>query len=252
MDLVLKKSGGQNVVLRPQARAPWQPPATVDPHQAEVFYQELDPGGALVGSPISVGRFAPTAEVSIPYNPVEASRTVRVYVMPYGPDGTPGYSSLRDAPQADVLFSRDTAAAGGLDAQVPTVTKAPAVAKGGPEEFLVFTPAPDAHGATVTDGEIRLRRPGTLAAVGLPWPITNGPSHRIPQPAFDVKVSYRWRNQAEQDAGGGRGWSAWSPDADGAGAGSSAQPAPAAAANDDFTYDEFDSRKGIERAVIEQ
>jgi hypothetical protein len=249
MDLVLKRSGGQNVVLRPQARAAWLPAATVDAHYVEVFYQELDEAGALVGSPIPHGRYDPRAEVSIPYNPAAAERDVLVYVMPHAADGTPGYSSLRDAPQFVVPFARETAAAGGIDEAAPGVTKAPTVAKAGAEEFLVFTPAPDAHGATVTDGEIRLRRAGTLALVST-WTIPSGPSHRIPQPAFDVEVSYRWRNQFR--GGGSEGWSAWSPDSPGAGAGSAAQPPPAGEANADFIYDEFDSRAGIERTVLEQ
>jgi hypothetical protein len=116
MDLILKSSGGQNIVLRPQARPAWYAEATVDAQEVELFLQETDPAtGALVGAPKLVGRFAADAKVVIPHTPT-ADRNVRVYAVPYAADGTPGYSDLRHAEQATVLFQRETDA--------PTVTQA--------------------------------------------------------------------------------------------------------------------------------
>lgn len=110
MDLVLRPSGGQNIVLRPQARAAWYPPAAVDAHEVEVFMQELDPEtGALIGAPESLGFYPPEGRISIRHNP-DSDKDVRLYVVPVGPDGTRGVSSLRNATQATLLLQRDTGA----------------------------------------------------------------------------------------------------------------------------------------------
>lgn len=107
MDLAARKSGGPNIVARPQARPAWYAPATVDAREVEVSVQRLDDAGALVGAPLSFGRFSSVAEVVIPHTP-DLDCRLRVYLMPFGPDGTPGYSSLRDCPQLTVDFRRET------------------------------------------------------------------------------------------------------------------------------------------------
>jgi hypothetical protein len=107
MDLIVEDSGGPNIVAREMALPEYYAPATVAAREVEVLYQLIDDAGALIGVPISLGRAAPTAAPVIPYNPT-TDRRARVYVMPYGPDGTPGYSSLRDCPQFDVNFQRET------------------------------------------------------------------------------------------------------------------------------------------------
>jgi hypothetical protein len=251
LQLLGDSSGGHNIVGEAKSRPPYNPAPTVDAAWVEVYYQYRGEDGLLVGALIPLGRFAPTARVSLPENTTGLIR-LSVFTVPYNAHGVPAVDDPLLGERLDIDPDRPapTTTAAGLDEAVPTVTKAPTVAKAGAEMFLIFTPAPDAHGATVTDGEIRLRRAGTLEAVGQPWTIPSGPSHHVPQPAFDVEVSYRWRNQFR--GGGSEGWSAWSPDAPGAGAGSASQPPPAGAANEDFIYDEFDSRAGIERTVLEQ
>lgn len=107
MNLAARKSGGPNVVGRPQARPAWYATASVDAREVEVFAQRLDDAGAVSGAPLSVGRFSPAAEIVIPHTP-DLDCRLRVYLMPYGPDGTPGYSSLRDCPQFTVDFRRET------------------------------------------------------------------------------------------------------------------------------------------------
>jgi hypothetical protein len=110
MDLILKPSGGQNVVLRPQARPAWYAAATVDAQEIELWRQETDPAtGAFVGAPTPLGRFPAVGRVVVPYNP-DSDRNAVFYVMPYSADNTPGFSDLRHATQATVLFRRVTEA----------------------------------------------------------------------------------------------------------------------------------------------
>jgi hypothetical protein len=109
MDVVGKKSGGPNIVGRPQARAPWYAEATVDAHEVEVFVREIDPGtGAYVGPPQSRGSFA-VGRVVLSYNP-DTDRDLVVYAMPYSADGTAGFSEVAHTTQATVLFRRETQA----------------------------------------------------------------------------------------------------------------------------------------------
>jgi hypothetical protein len=110
MDLILKPSGGQNIVLRPQARAAWYEEPTVDAQEVELFRQEIDPAtGATIGPRVSLGRFPAEGRVVIPHNP-DIDRDVRFYVQPFAADNTPGYSDIRHAEQATVLFRRETEA----------------------------------------------------------------------------------------------------------------------------------------------
>jgi hypothetical protein len=108
MDLILKPSGGQNIVLRPQARAPWYEPAAVDAHEVELYKQEIDPAtGTFLGKPVLVGRFAPAGKVAIPHDP-DSDRDVIVYAMPYSASGAAGFSEVAHATQAYVPFRRET------------------------------------------------------------------------------------------------------------------------------------------------
>lgn len=108
MDAIAKRSGGQNLVGRPQARAAWQPAATVAAHEVEVLTQDVNPvTGALLGAPVSLGRFHPEARVRVRNNP-DSDKHVRVYAISYAADGTPHASSLEGAVQATVPFQRET------------------------------------------------------------------------------------------------------------------------------------------------
>lgn len=109
MDAIARRSGGQNIIGRPQALSSWQPAATVDAHEVEIFTQEIDPAGALIGAPLSRGRFHPEARVVLPNNP-DVDRNVRVYAVSYGPDNVPHVTDLREATQASVPFNRETEA----------------------------------------------------------------------------------------------------------------------------------------------
>jgi hypothetical protein len=110
MDLILKPSGGQNVVLRPAARAPWYEEATVDAAEVEMFKQHINPEtGAFVGAPTPLGRFPAVGPVIIEHNP-QTDRDVIIYAMPYSAEGAAGYSDLRHATQVYVPFQRETTA----------------------------------------------------------------------------------------------------------------------------------------------
>lgn len=110
MDIIAKQSGGQNVVGRPQARAPWYPAATVDAHEVELHAQEVDPAtGAFIGPPRSLGRFPAVGRVVIPHTP-DSDRNVVFYAVPYAADNTPGVSDVRHAFQTTAIFKRETEA----------------------------------------------------------------------------------------------------------------------------------------------
>ncbi|HEY0098385.1 MAG TPA: hypothetical protein VGB76_05465 [Pyrinomonadaceae bacterium] len=113
MDVILKPSGGANIVLRPTALPTWYPEAEVDPVEVELFKQELDSDNKFVGAPESLGRFPSVGRISIRNNPV-TDVLVRFYLIAYAGDDTPDVSSLADALQVTVPVKRETDA--------PTVT----------------------------------------------------------------------------------------------------------------------------------
>lgn len=250
MDLILRPSGGQNVVLRPQARPAWYPTGTVDAHQVEVFWQELDADGRAVGAPVSFGKFAADAVVSIPYNPVSADAKVRIYAVSYSASGVPDVAELRDAVQATVLFSRTATPVGGIDEHVPVITGLPVVSKAtdNSELLLVFIPAPE-NAATLMGTRIRLTKADDPEAFQV-WEFAAGPSHYVPQPAYDVTVAVSLQNGADEDVGNGRGWSLWSEEVAANGLANLVQPTPALVVNETFTYDPDDRRAPIQRGVI--
>jgi hypothetical protein len=115
MDAIAKKSGGRNIVGRPQARPAWYAEATVDAQEVELFLQELDPDtGAYAGGPKLLGRFPAVGKVVIDRTP-DSDRNFIIYAVPYAADNTPGYADVRHATQATVIFQRVT--------EAPTVTQ---------------------------------------------------------------------------------------------------------------------------------
>lgn len=109
MNIVLKPSGGSNIVLRPQARPAWYPPSTVDPVEVEIFRRELDADGKYIGIPVSLGRFPATGRIALLNNPA-MDRNVRLIAVAYSADGTPDVSSINDAVSVTVLVQRETEA----------------------------------------------------------------------------------------------------------------------------------------------
>lgn len=246
MDLIAKDSGGHNLVAREQAEPHWYPAATAPAARVQVWKRNADqPPSAAV----YVGTFEPGARVEIDFNPA-FDRNVLLGTISLSADGTPSVTRLEDAVWAELIFERTSAPVGGIDAHVPTVTAAPTVAKAeAVDEWVVFTPAPDAYGATLTDGEIKVEKVDDASAYEvLPVPVS--PHHRLAQKPYPCVISYRWRNQSSEDAGNGRGWSDWSPGAGGAEIGAPVPPPPVGGVLSTFTYDPNDSRAGIEVGVI--
>jgi hypothetical protein len=97
----------------------------------------------------------------------------------------------------------------GIDVGVPTVTQAPTVVKvDGSTELNIYVPFPDDHAFSLMNCEIRARKVSD-DSVFMQRQIGTATTFRIPQPTFDLKIDYRWRNRYRDN--GSDGWSAWSP-----------------------------------------
>lgn len=105
-DLVLKSSGGANIVLRPMALPRPYPLPTAPPASVELWWSYDD---ETFANARYVGLFAPGQSGSFPYTP-DADRDVRLYAVARSASGTPHVSTLEDAVQATVLFRRETEA----------------------------------------------------------------------------------------------------------------------------------------------
>ena len=244
MDIIARRSGGESVVGRPQARPHWYPAATAPAARAQVWKRNADEPAAAA---VLVGVFEPGQDYRVDFNPL-TDINVLLGLNPLSAAGTPCFSRPEDFIWAEVLVSRDRATVAGLDENVPTVTGPPVVSKVSAEELLILIPAP-ANSSTWIDGKIRVRRADTLAEVVI-WDVLAGPQHRITQPAMACVIDYNCRNQSEENIGNGRGVSDWSPTAPAAGIGDADQPPPASEAMNDFDFDPADHRAGIVRGVI--
>jgi hypothetical protein len=247
MDLVCKRSGGKNVVGRPQGRPAWYPTATAPVAQVEVYwkYDDEAPAAARLIDVFGQGQLG-----SLHYNPT-TDKNIQLATISISPSGTRSVRDLADAVWVTVLFARTATAVAGLDAHVPTVTIAPSVATapGTLDQWLVFTPAPDANGATLTNGEIRVEKADD-ATVYEVWGIPVVAQWQIPKKAYACNIKYRWRNQSSEDSGNGRGWSSWSPNQSGAQSGSATPDPPASTVMPTFVFDPHDSLNGLSRGVI--
>lgn len=239
--------GQPSAVARVLAGFPRHLPApSVAPASVRVYARTADqkPNDAML-----VAEVAPGMPFELSDTPL-AQRDLLFGAMSVSIYGTINPATKEDLIWHPLNYTPTTATAAGFDPHVPVVTKAPTVAKAETaDEWVIFTPAPDAYGSTVTDGELRVRKADDLSPV-VTYAVAAAPSQRVAQTPFDAKVDYRWRNQSAEEAGDGRGWSAWSPAADAAGLGSSPPP-PASAVADTFVYDENDSRAGTTRGVLE-
>ena len=106
MNLVLKHSGGANLVLRPQVRAPWYPPERSRPVQARVSWRyEGEPAAAAR----LIGTFAPGQAVSYPSNPL-VDRNIILSTITISAQGIPSVRDIADAHETLVTFQRETEA----------------------------------------------------------------------------------------------------------------------------------------------
>jgi hypothetical protein len=95
------------VVLRPQVRPTWRPPAYGEAVEVEIFRREVDADGRILGAWVSLGRYPGTGSLTLDNNPVTDKNLVYAFVS-YSADGVPDVSSPDDAPQVGVPFRRET------------------------------------------------------------------------------------------------------------------------------------------------
>lgn len=250
MQIILKQSNGHNIVLRPQSRPRRYQEPTAQAASVELLMHRKDQPASTA---TLVGVFAPgQKQIPVPFNPV-TDKTLIFRTVSISASGVRSVSNLEDAPARDLDFQRASTSVAGIDAHVPTVTLPPSVAATGEglQLWIVVTPAPDADGATLMHGEVRVEKADNTT-VFTDWGVAVAKQHLILQPPYDCKISYRWQNQSEEDAGDGRGWSAWSPQVDAPGSSASVQPASAADVLPTVTFDAHDSLKGIGKEVIAQ
>lgn len=241
------QQGGVAAVLRDSNVAPYYPPATVGAARVEVWVRNKDRG---VDAAVKVGEFRPGSDVDFNVGALGA-RDLLVATVSVSAGGVPSISDLNHADWHELNFTPGTGTAAGFDEHVPTVTVAPTIAKAeGGDQWIVFTPAPDDNGATLIGCDIHVEKASDAAVFDLWQMLPAGSSQRIDQKAYPCKIKYRWRNQSAEDAGDGRGVSAWSPQANAAEIGAGApDPAPSTVLPT-YDPDPFDSRAGIERDVL--
>lgn len=100
MDLIVKDSGGHNVVAREQAMPEYLPAATVDAARVRLFIRNADEPEQDERE--IAGHFGRGSQVSIPFNPVR-DRNLVIRAVPYSAFGTPGQSV-----SATLLHQRET------------------------------------------------------------------------------------------------------------------------------------------------
>jgi hypothetical protein len=111
MNVLIRASGGRNVVIRPQARPAFYATTTLPPAIVEVYWRYYDepPAAARL-----IGRYLPGQQVSVPFNPV-VDKNVILSTISISAGGVRSVRSIRDASEFAVVFQRETAA--------PTVTQ---------------------------------------------------------------------------------------------------------------------------------
>lgn len=233
-------------VLRDFNVAPYYPPATVGAAWVEVWVRNKDRG---VDAAVKVGVFKPGSDVDFNVGAL-GSRDLLVTAIPFSAAGVPSVSDLNHADWHELNFTPSAATAAGFDEHVPEVSEAPTVTKSdNADEWIVFTPAPDAYGATLTGCDVYVEK-ASDATVFEVWPMGVAYNHRIDQKTYACRIRYRWHSQSPEDAGDGRGVSAWSPYSNAAeiGAGSP-DPSPSTILPS-FDPDPHDARAGVQTDVL--
>jgi hypothetical protein len=107
MALVLKPSGGINILLREQKLPAYYPAATTPAARVRVFwhYDDEAPGAAREVP----GMYSPGSEIRIPYNP-DVDKNIVVRTISYSASGVPDVRSLEDAISATLIHQRVTEA----------------------------------------------------------------------------------------------------------------------------------------------
>lgn len=111
MNLVVKHSGGANLVVRQQSKPTWYPTERSRPVQAEVWWRcEGEPPAAAQ----LIGKFAPGQAVTVPSNPL-VDRNIILSTITISSRGLRSVRDIADANEELLVVQRETAA--------PTVTQ---------------------------------------------------------------------------------------------------------------------------------
>lgn len=111
MNLVLKHSGGSNLVVRPQVRPAWYPAERSRPVQVEVWWRYEDESAAAARL---IGAYTPGQAVTYPSNPL-VDRNMILSTITISARGVRSVRDIADAHETLLVFQRETAA--------PTVTQ---------------------------------------------------------------------------------------------------------------------------------
>jgi hypothetical protein len=240
--------GQPSAVARILAGMPrYIPTPTVQPSHARVFMRDatVAPKDAQY-----MGDVAPGQTFDIESTPL-AGRDVLVGLQSVSPDGTLNPTLLDDLSWQPLNYTPTTATVAGFDAHVPTVTTAPTIAKAeNSDEWIVFTPAPDDNGSTLTGCDLHVQKAADATVFDEWMLLAVSSSHRIDQKTYPSKIKYRWRNQSTEDAGNGRGVSAWSPLANAAELGAGTPDPSPSTVLPTYDPDPDDSRAGSGHGVI--
>lgn len=106
MNLVLKHSGGGNLVVRPQARPAWYPTDRSRPVQVQVWWHYE---GESAAASRSLGTFAPGQAVTVPSNPL-VDRNFILRTITISGRGVPSVRDIADAPATLLVVQRETSA----------------------------------------------------------------------------------------------------------------------------------------------
>ena len=110
MNLVLKRAGGFNLVVRPQVRPAWYPTERSRAVQVEVWWRYE---GESAAAARLFGRFVPGQAVAVPFNPL-VDRNIILSTISISARGLRSVRDIADAPETILVFQRETAA--------PTIT----------------------------------------------------------------------------------------------------------------------------------
>jgi len=106
MNLVLKRGGGTNLIVRPQTRAPWYPSARSRPVQVQVWWRYK---GEAAAAARLLGAFAPGQAVSVPANPL-VDRDLILSTVSINNRGLKSVRDIADAHETVLAVQRETAA----------------------------------------------------------------------------------------------------------------------------------------------
>jgi hypothetical protein len=103
VNIIIRASGGRNIVLRPQARAAFYASTSLMPAAVEIYWhwQDEPPSAGRL-----IGRYLPGQTVQWPYNPT-TDRNIVLRTISISAAGVRSPRDLRDAPFTIVVFQRE-------------------------------------------------------------------------------------------------------------------------------------------------